>query len=98
MHADEFVRHALTLVPRVVFLLRLAFLEGVGRSDVIDGGQLARVYVFRNRLPMMDRETEQCHALWRGSFGIETIAVRPNCDAFHGKAERHRLPPVPQND
>ena len=48
MYANEFVRHALTLVPRVAFLLRLAFLEGVGRSDIIEGGQLARVYVFRN--------------------------------------------------
>jgi Protein of unknown function (DUF3102) len=56
MHADEFVRHALTLVPRAVFLLRLAFLEGVGRSDIIDGGQLARVYVFRNRWPMLHRD------------------------------------------
>jgi hypothetical protein len=39
-----------------VFLLRLAFLEGVGRSDIIEGGQLARVYVFRNRLPMLHRD------------------------------------------
>jgi hypothetical protein len=52
MHADEFVRRALELVPRVVMLLRLAFLESQGRSDVLDGGQLARVYVFRNRLPI----------------------------------------------
>jgi predicted RNA methylase len=55
MHADAFVRHALTLVPRVIMLLRLAFLEGQGRSDILDSGQLARVYVFRNRLPMMHR-------------------------------------------
>ncbi len=56
MHADEFVRHALALVPRAVFLLRLAFLAGVGRSDILEGGQLARVYVFRNRLPMLHRD------------------------------------------
>jgi hypothetical protein len=56
MYADEFVRHALTLVPRVVFLLRLAFVAGVGRSDILEGGQLARVYVFRNRLPMLHRD------------------------------------------
>jgi Protein of unknown function (DUF3102) len=60
MYADEFVRHALTLVPRVVFLLRLAFVAGVGRSDILEGGQLARVYVFRNRL-MFHRDG------WQGS-------------------------------
>jgi hypothetical protein len=56
MHANEFVRHALTLVPRVILLLRLAFIETTGRSDILDGGQLARVYVFRNRLPMLHRD------------------------------------------
>ena len=50
MHSDEFVRHALRLAPRVVMLLRLLFLETVGRSDILDGGQLARVYVFRERI------------------------------------------------
>ena len=56
MHANDFARHALTLVPHVVMLLRLAFLEGQGRSD---SGKLARVYVFRNRLPMMHRNSRQ---------------------------------------
>jgi hypothetical protein len=56
MHAGEFVRHALTLVPRVVMLLRLGFLESQSRSDILDGGRLARIHVFRNRLPMMHRE------------------------------------------
>lgn len=55
MHADNFVRHALKLVPKVLMLLRLAFLESTGRSDILDGGQLARVYPFANRLPMMHR-------------------------------------------
>ena len=50
MHADAFVRQALELVPRVVMLLRFLFAEGVGRSDILDGGQLARVHVFRSRL------------------------------------------------
>ena len=54
--ANEFVRHALKLVPRVVMLLPLGFLSGLGRSDIIDSGQLARVYVFRNRLPNMHRD------------------------------------------
>jgi hypothetical protein len=54
-HANEFVRLGLKLVPRVVLLLPLWFEAGVERSDIIDSGQLARVYVFRNRLPMMHR-------------------------------------------
>jgi hypothetical protein len=49
-HANEFVRHALTLAPRVIMLLRLLFLETQGRRDILEGGRLARVYVFRNRV------------------------------------------------
>jgi hypothetical protein len=60
MFADEFVRHALTLVPRVVMFLRFLFLEGQGRSDLIDGGQLPRVFLFTDRLPMLHR------AGWQG--------------------------------
>lgn len=54
--ADDFVRHALRLCPKVVMLLRLAFLEGSRRRDILDDGELARVHVFRNRLPMMHRD------------------------------------------
>lgn len=32
------------------------FLESEKRSDLIDGGQLARVHVFANRLPCMHRQ------------------------------------------
>lgn len=53
--ANQFVAHGLMLAPKVIMLLRLAFLEGTGRSPIMDGGSLARVYVFRNRLPMMHR-------------------------------------------
>jgi hypothetical protein len=54
--AGEFVEHALRLCPRVFMLLRLAFLESERRSQILDAGALARVYVFRNRLPMMHRD------------------------------------------
>lgn len=54
-NAGEFVAHALNLCPRVVMLLRLAFIESQKRSTILDGGHLARVHVFRNRLPMMHR-------------------------------------------
>jgi hypothetical protein len=65
--ATQFVRHGLRLCPKVVMLLRLAFLEGSARSDVIDGN-LARVYVFRNRLPMMHRDG------WAGNRVSSSIA------------------------
>jgi hypothetical protein len=54
--APAFVRHALELCPYVVMLLRLAFLESVRRSDILDDGRLARVYPFKNRPPMMHRD------------------------------------------
>lgn len=53
--ADQFVRHALLLCPRVYMLLRLAFLESERRSAILESGWLRRVYVFRKRLPMMHR-------------------------------------------
>jgi hypothetical protein len=66
--ASHFVRHALLLAPRVIMLLRLAFLESDRRSSILDGGQLARVHVFRNRLPMMHR------AGWDGLQASSSIA------------------------
>jgi hypothetical protein len=54
--ADQFTRHALDLAPRVYLLLRLAFLESVRRTDVLEWRGLARIHVFRNRIPMMHRD------------------------------------------
>jgi hypothetical protein len=54
--ADQFVEHALKLCPRVIMLLRLAFLESVRRTPILDSGHLARVHVFKRRAPMMHRE------------------------------------------
>lgn len=58
--ADEFAARAVDLCPRVFMLMRLAFLEGGQRSaarrGALDGGGLARVLVFANRLPMMHRD------------------------------------------
>jgi hypothetical protein len=54
--ADQFVAHALNLCPRVVMLLRLAFLESVRRTPILDTGHLARVHVFKRRAPMMHRD------------------------------------------
>jgi hypothetical protein len=52
---EEFVEHALELSPLVVMLLRLAFLESERRCGILEG-RLARVHVFRKRLPMMHRD------------------------------------------
>lgn len=57
--ATAFVCHALALARQVYMLLPIQFLEGgqrdPRRDQLIDGGQLARVLVFRERLPMMHR-------------------------------------------
>lgn len=55
-HAAEFVRRARSLCPLVIMLLRVQFLEGVGRTDILEGGDLRVVHIFRDRLPMMHRE------------------------------------------
>src|SRR4029450_10168357 len=52
--AEKFVAHALHLCPRVVMLLPLAFLESERRRGILE--DLARVHVFRKRLPMMHRD------------------------------------------
>jgi hypothetical protein len=54
--AEEFVAHALKLCPLVVMLLRLAFLESNRRRGILEDRGLARVHVFRKRLPMMHRD------------------------------------------
>lgn len=54
--AQAFVTRALQLSPYVAMLLRLAFLESERRRDILDQSCLARVHVFRKRLPMMHRE------------------------------------------
>jgi hypothetical protein len=66
--AQDFVEHALDLVPSVILLLRLAFLESERRSGILDGGKLARVHVFKNRLPMMHRSG------WQGPRASSAIA------------------------
>jgi hypothetical protein len=53
--AADFVRHGLKLVPKVVILERIQFLESEDRTDVIEGGGLARVLVFADRVPPMHK-------------------------------------------
>ena len=66
--AEEFVEHALELCPYVIMLLRLAFLESERRSRILDTGSLARIHVFRRRLPMMHRDS------WTGPKASSAMA------------------------
>jgi hypothetical protein len=66
--APQFVRHALKLVPFTAMLLRLAFLESASRTDILEHSGLARVLVFRKRLPMMHRNG------WDGPIASNSIA------------------------
>jgi hypothetical protein len=71
--ATEFVAQALVLCPRVIMLCRLAFLESERRTPILDDGQLARVHVFKRRLPMMHRH------LWGGPRASSAIAFAGLC-------------------
>ena len=53
--AAEFIAHALDLSPLVIALARLAFMESERRTPILEGRGLARIHVFRRRLPMMHR-------------------------------------------
>jgi hypothetical protein len=53
--AEQFVARALERAPMVVMLLRLAFMESERRSHILERRGLARIHVFRKRLPMMHR-------------------------------------------
>ncbi len=53
--ADEFTRHALTLVDTVWIFQRLSWLEGARRSDLIDT-HLDQILLGIERLPMMHRD------------------------------------------
>ena len=85
--ARQFVEHSLRMAPKVYMLLRLAFLEGSGRNEILDGGRLARVLVFRNRLPMIHRHG------WTGNKASSSIAFAWFCwDLAHREpTQLHRI-------
>lgn len=85
--AAKFAAHALDLCPRLYMLLRLAFLEGTGRGPILDRGALARVHIFKNRLPRMHRDG------WGGKQASSSIAFAWFCwDRAHtGPTQLHRL-------
>jgi hypothetical protein len=71
--AAQFVEHALDLCPLVIMLLPLTFLEGQRRSAVLESGHLARIHVFRKRLPRMHRHG------WAGPRATSTVAFSWFC-------------------
>lgn len=87
--ADQFVLHAMTFGIPIFMLLRLAFLESERRRIILENGWLSRIYVFRNRLPMMHREG-YARTSMQGSSAIPFAWF---CwDPQHtGPAELHRI-------
>lgn len=75
-YAARFAAHAITLCPYVAMLMRLGFLEaghpchvnGRARLYCLDEQPPARVYVFRQRLPMMHRHG------WKGRRAPSAMA------------------------
>jgi len=90
-NAGEFVSHALTLVPKVVMLLRLAFLESERRRDILDIAPLARVHVFRKRLPMMHRAGQGIVAPDRQTSSALAFAWFVWEQGHQGPATLHRV-------
>jgi hypothetical protein len=70
---DRFARHALDLAPRVCLLCRLAWYQAQGRVDILERRGLARVHVFRGRLPMMHRDG------WTGRRSSSAMAFAWYC-------------------
>jgi hypothetical protein len=81
--AADFVRRGLALVPKVVVLERIQFLESEDRDDIIEGGDLARVLVFANRVPRMHRQG------WNGKRSSPAM-----CLAWFVFERGYRLQPV----
>jgi hypothetical protein len=84
---EPFVARALALCPRVIVLARLAFMESERRCGILENCGLARVHVFRERLPMMHRDD------WTGRRGNSGMAFAWFCwDRDHvGPATIDRL-------
>jgi hypothetical protein len=82
LKAAAFAQHAITLVPDVFLLLRLAFLESVSRTELLEARGLCTVYPFRRRLPRMHRsgwQGRRSHG--RSTWWLNGKAVPPNVAA-----------------
>jgi hypothetical protein len=84
---NAFVTHALDLCPHVIMLARLAFLESERRTEILEKRGLARVHVFRNRLPFMHRDG------WTGPRASSAVAFAWFCfdRGYRGKTTIDRI-------
>jgi hypothetical protein len=81
---NKFIAHALDLSPRVIVLARLALLESVARTEILEYRNLARIHVFRRRLPMMHRDG------WTGPRASSAVAYA----WFVWDCDHHGLPTI----
>jgi hypothetical protein len=65
---NKFIAHALDIAPRVIILARLALVESVARREILEHRNLARIHIFRERLPRMHRDG------WSGPRASSSIA------------------------
>jgi hypothetical protein len=75
--AGAFVRHGLTLAPKVAIFCRLAFLESKGRSDILENN-LARVYPLIERAAMLHRWSpgeDGVYREWSGKKSNSAMAM-----------------------
>lgn len=81
---NRFIAHALDLSPRVIVLARLALLESVARTEILEYRNLARIHIFRNRLPFMHRDS------WAGPRVSSAISFAWFCwdRDYHGPDDR----------
>lgn len=90
--ADKFVRHGLRLCPTVIILQRIVYLEGKGRSDLIDG-HLDHVLAFIERPPMMHRWSQGEDGVWREWQGKKSSSAMPFAWFIfrrdHNKSKKH---------
>jgi hypothetical protein len=91
--AQEFVERALQLSPLVIMLARLAFLESERRTNILENCGLARIHVFRKRLPMLHRDNWQGRKANSGMAFCWIVWDR----AHRGPATVHRISWEKQN-
>ena len=85
--AEQFVEKALELCPHVIMLLRLAFLESERRTNILEHSGLARVHVFRKRLPMMHRDGWEGNKTGSGMAFAWFVWDR----TYYGPPQLHRI-------
>ena len=83
---QKFVERALELSPLTVMLCRLAFYESDRRRHILENCGLARIHVFRKRLPMMHRAGWEgrkansgmafCWMVWDRNYSGPTVIDR----------------------